>query len=113
VNQWIEWDFKTAKIEPSHYSINTNGDKAGGTHLQHWVIEGRNEEEEEWIRLDERRENSELNGSGRFATFEIANRVRVRILRLRQIGLNHRRDHILSFSAFEVFGEFFRHSSRK
>jgi hypothetical protein len=112
MNQWIEWDFKTSQIEPTRYSIRTHGDKAGDVHLQHWVIEGRNEGEK-WIQLDERRDNSELNGPSRIATFEIANRIRVRILRLRQIGLNHRGDHMLAFSSFEVFGELFRYSSRK
>jgi hypothetical protein len=53
MNQWIEWDFKTFQIEPTHYSIRTHGGEAGHGHLRHWVIEGRNEDEK-WIRLDER-----------------------------------------------------------
>jgi hypothetical protein len=114
MDQWIEWDFKTSQIEPTHYSIRTHGGEAGGSHLQNWVIEGRNEEEE-WIQLDERRNDSELNGPSRIATFEIANRfrIRIRILRLRQIDLNHAGGHLLAFGAFELFGDLFRHSSRK
>jgi hypothetical protein len=111
-NQWIEWDFKTSQIEPTHYSIRTHGGEAGSIHLRNWVIEGRNEEEK-WIQLDERRDDSQLNGRDRIATFEIANRFRFRILRLRQIGFNHRGTHVLAFAAFELFGDLFRHSSQK
>jgi hypothetical protein len=75
------------------------------------VIEGRNEEEE-WIRLDERQNDSQLNGRYQIATFEISNRIRIRIririLRLRQTGLNHRGDHLLAFNSFELFGDLFR-----
>jgi hypothetical protein len=110
MNQWIEWDFKTSHLKPTHYSIRTHRSEVGCGHLQHWVIEGRNEEEK-WSQLDEQQANSQLNGPGRFATFEIANRFRVRILRLRQIGLNHRGSHVLAFAAFELFGELFRHPS--
>jgi hypothetical protein len=38
----------TSQIEPKHHSIRTHTGKAGSRHLQHWVIEDRNEEEE-WI----------------------------------------------------------------
>jgi hypothetical protein len=110
-NQWIEWDFKTSQIEPTHYSIRTHNSETGGNHLQNWVIEGRNEKEE-WIKLDEQRNDSQLNGKGRIAAFEIANRFRVRILRLRQIGQNHRGDHMLAFNSFELFGELFRNTNR-
>jgi hypothetical protein len=112
VNEWIEWDFKTSQIEPTHYSISTHGSEAGSSHLQNCVIEGRNEEEE-WIKMDERWNDSQLNGPNRIATFEIVNRFRVRIVRLRQTGMNHRGTHILAFNSFELFGELFRYSSRK
>jgi hypothetical protein len=45
-NQWVEWDFKTAEIEPTHYSIQTHGGESGEGHLQNWVLEGRNAQEE-------------------------------------------------------------------
>jgi hypothetical protein len=106
-NQWIEWDFKTAQIEPTHYSIRTHASESGGSHLRHWVLEGRTEDER-WTILDERRDDSQLNGRNRAASFEIATRMRVKILRLRQTGLNHHADNFFSFSAFEIFGRFFR-----
>jgi hypothetical protein len=53
MKQWIEWNFKTSEVEPTHYSIHTHGDEPAGLHLKHWVIEGRNEEDK-WIELGER-----------------------------------------------------------
>jgi hypothetical protein len=55
--------------------------------------------------VDELQDNSELNGKHQIAAFEISNRfrIRIRILRLRQMGLNRRGDHILAFHSFEPF----------
>jgi hypothetical protein len=110
LNQWIEWNFKASEIEPTHYSIRTHNSKTRSSHLQNWVIEGRNEAEK-WIKLDERRNDSQLNGPGRIATFEIVNRFRVRILRLRQIGLNHKGSPTLALAGFELFGDLFRNTN--
>jgi hypothetical protein len=107
LNQWIEWNFKTFQIEPTHYSIQTHGGEPNSGHLRQWIIEGRNDKEK-WIQLDERRDDSHLNGEGRIATFQITNPFRVQIIRLRQIGLNHRNDPVLAFAAFEIFGNLFR-----
>jgi hypothetical protein len=108
-NQWIEWNFKTAEIEPTHYSILTHGDESGGRHLQNWVLEGQNAQVE-WRVLDERRGDSQLNGKGQTATFDIRTRLRLRKIRLRQIGLNHHREFVLAFTALELFGDLLRHS---
>jgi hypothetical protein len=105
-NQWIEWDFKTAQIEATHYSIRTHGSDSGGCHLRNWVLEGRNGEEA-WTVLDERSDDSELNGNTRIVTFDIKTRLRVRVIRLRQTGVNHRANHVLAFSALEFFGAVF------
>jgi hypothetical protein len=109
-NQWIEWNFKTAQIEPTHYSITTTGDESGEGHLQNWVLEGRNAQEK-WRVLDERRSDSQLNGKSRIVTFDIKTRLRIRKIRLRQIGQNHDGTHELAFVALEFFGDLLRHSS--
>jgi hypothetical protein len=111
-NSWIEWDFKTGQIEATHYSIRTHDGEPGGGHLRHWVLEGRNGDEE-WIVLDERPDDSQLNGQFQEATFEIAIPTSVQILRLRQTALNRRGDHALRFAAFEIFGNFVRYSLRR
>jgi hypothetical protein len=110
VNQWIEWDLKSVEIEATHYSIRTHGGKSGWNHLQHWILEGWNCQEM-WRTLDERRSDSQLNGSGRIVTFDIKIRMRIGKIRLRQIGRNHRGDHVLAFTALELFGDLLRHSS--
>jgi hypothetical protein len=66
-------------------------------------LEGRNGEEA-WTVLDERSDDSQLNGKLRTVTFDIKTRLRVRVIRLRQTGLNHHADHVLAFSALEFFG---------
>jgi hypothetical protein len=38
VNQWIEWDFKASQIEPTHYSIRTHTEEAGGADLRHFWL---------------------------------------------------------------------------
>jgi hypothetical protein len=106
-NQWIEWDFKDAQIEATHYSIFTHASESGMSHLQHWVLEGRNGDEE-WTILDERRDDAQLNGKSHLVTFDIKTRMRVRVIRLRQTGVNHRGAHTLMFRALELFGRFFR-----
>jgi hypothetical protein len=106
-DQWIQWDFKTSQIVATHYSIHTHSDGSGASHLRNWVLEGRNEDED-WIVLDERRDDSQLNGKSRLVTFDIATRIRVRLIRLRQTGVNHRGSRVLSFRSLEFFGRFFR-----
>jgi hypothetical protein len=108
-NQWIEWDFKTAQIEATHYSIITHAGESGDSHLRNWVLEGRNGDES-WTVLDERRDDSQLNGKGRIATFDVKTRLRVRVIRLRPTGVTHAGDRILAFTALEFFGALFRPS---
>jgi hypothetical protein len=108
-NQWIEWDFKTAQIEATHYSIFTHGSESGRSHLRNWVLEGRNGDES-WTVLDERRDDSQLNGNSRVVTFDVKTRLRVRVIRLRQTGVNHAGNRFLAFGALEFFGALFRPS---
>jgi hypothetical protein len=109
-NQWIEWDFKSAQIEATHYSMRTHGSEPRGRHLQHWVLEGGNADEG-LIVLDERRDDSQLPGKPRCVAFEIKTRMRVRVIRLRQTGVNHHEHHPLAFANKVFFGRFFRPSS--
>jgi hypothetical protein len=108
-NQWIEWDFKTSQIEATHYSIRTHVVGSDGAHLRNWVLEGRNGDES-WTVLDERREDSQLNGSSRIVTFDVKTRLRVRVIRLRQTGVTHSGNRVLVFCALEFFGGLFQSS---
>jgi hypothetical protein len=106
-NQWIEWNFKTAEIEPTHYSIRTTDEESGASHLQNWVLEGRIGNEK-WRVLDERHSDSQLNGKNRIAMFDISTRSRGRMIRLRQIGPNHAGGSALKFCCLELFGGLFK-----
>jgi hypothetical protein len=52
-NQWIEWDFKSAEVELTGYSIRVRRSEGG---LQHWALEGRTDNER-WKTLDEQRDH--------------------------------------------------------
>jgi hypothetical protein len=111
-NESIDWNFTPSQIDRALDCIRIDGRERGSCNLRHWVIQGRNEEEK-WIQLDERWDDSQLNEMNQIGRFEIANPFRIRILRLRQIGLNHGCDHILAFSAFQLLGDLFGHSLKR
>jgi hypothetical protein len=103
-NQWLCYDFKTMTIKPTHYSIRSYFTGNPGSHNpKNWVIEG-SQDGNSWIELDRRDNNNELNGGDPTRTFSISRSEEVRLIRIRQTGLNHAGYHILLFSSFEIFG---------
>jgi hypothetical protein len=102
-NQWICFDFKEMKIRPTHYSIRMHSSGPNSFHLKNWVIEG-STDGTSWHELDRRENNTDLNNSYAVKTFNICKVDTFRMIRLRQIGLNHRNDNLLLFTAFELFG---------
>ena len=104
-DSWICYDFQNLKVRPNSYSIRSymNGDN----HLQSWCIEGSNDKEN-WTILDERRNETSLDGTGRTNTFT-TNRNEYdeefyRYLRLRQTGPSTINSFVISISALEYFG---------
>jgi hypothetical protein len=69
------------------------------------VIEG-SVDDKEWIEIDRRDNNGELNGRGFSRLFDISHRGEYQIIRLRQTRKNHHNDDYLIFCAFELFGTF-------
>jgi hypothetical protein len=104
VNQWLCYDFKAMTIKPTHYSIRSycNGGP-GDYNPKNWVIEG-SQDGNSWIELDRQDNNNELNGRNLTRTFSISRSEEVRMIRIRQTGLNHAGDQYLMFSSFEIFG---------
>jgi hypothetical protein len=101
-NSWICFDFKTAFIRPTHYSIRTRTDD--DCHQpRSWVLEGSNDNKE-WIILDTRQDNQELTGTGCVKTFSVENVATVRWLRIRQTGPNKNGNHYLILKSLEFFG---------
>jgi hypothetical protein len=102
-NQSICFDFKEMQIRPTHYSIRMSSAAPNAYHLKNWVIEG-SVDGNLWLEIDRRENNTDLNGSHAIKTFNICKVDTFRMIRLRQIGLNHRNDNYLLFTAFEFFG---------
>jgi hypothetical protein len=59
-----------------------------------------------WIEIDRRDNNNELNGKNISHQFEVSHPDEFQIIRLRQIGKNHAGYDYLTFCAFEVFGPY-------
>jgi hypothetical protein len=38
--QWIYWNFRTLRIEPTQYTIQTSNDGSNWCHLKSWMVEG-------------------------------------------------------------------------
>jgi hypothetical protein len=77
----------------------------GANNLRAWVVEG-SIDRVEWIQLDRRDDNSELNGRHIARLFEISHPGEYQFIRLRQTGKNHANTDSLIISGFEVFGTF-------
>jgi hypothetical protein len=71
--------------------------------LRFWTLEG-SRDGSEWIELDRRKNNTDLNSQGATATFPVSRSDEVQMIRLRQIGKNSSNSDYLTVSAIEVFG---------
>lgn len=102
-NSWICYDFRNLKVCPNKYSIRSylNGDN----HLQEWFIEGSNDRQY-WKIIDERRNETSLNDTGKSNTFSINRKEKqfYRFLRLKQTGRNTKGSKMICLSALEFFG---------
>jgi hypothetical protein len=98
--QWICWDFKMLRIEPTHYTIRTH---SGPSYLKSWAVEG-SDDGASWTEIDRRENNSDLNANLSVKTFAVSRSGSFPRIRLRQTGPNHRGDNCLVLRAFKVFG---------
>jgi hypothetical protein len=97
--QWICLDFKTLRIEPTHYTI-----RAGyGFYLKNWAVEG-SDDGASWTGIDRRENNSDLSKAWDMKTFTVSRSGSFERIRLCQTGPNHWSINQLVLSAFEVFG---------
>jgi hypothetical protein len=67
--QWICLDFKTLRIEPTHYTIRTYGWEP--RHPKSWAVEG-SDDGALWTEIDRRKNNSDLNDRRVVKTFAIS-----------------------------------------
>jgi hypothetical protein len=104
----IGYDFKTMRICPTHYSLRSNSNPAGGAHLKSWKIEVSNDISCGWIEIDQRIHNRELNkGPYTSALFPIHSPPKTcyRYIRLTSTGTTWKLNNWLYLSGFEVFGD--------
>jgi hypothetical protein len=69
--QWICWDFKALKVEPTHYTIRTYDSPTNWYHLKSWAVEG-SDDGASWTEIDRRENNSDLNTKLAVKTFAAA-----------------------------------------
>jgi hypothetical protein len=104
----IGYDFKTMRICPTHYSLRSNSNPAGGAHLKSWKIEVSNDISGGWVEIDQRMRDQKLN-KGRYtsALFPIQSPPKrcYRYIRLTSIGKNWDSSNWLYLAGFEVFGD--------
>jgi hypothetical protein len=101
--QWICLDFKALRIESTHYTIQTSWMGPNHHHLKSWAVEGSGDGAS-WTEIDQRENNSDLNGEYAMKTFAVSHSGSFGRIRLRQTGPNHRGDNRLALSSFELFG---------
>jgi hypothetical protein len=94
--QRICLDFKTLRIEPTHYTMRSFS-------LKSWAVEG-SDDGASWTEIDRRENNSDLSIKGTVKTFVVSRSGSFGRIRLRQTGPTHIGDNQLGVSAFEVFG---------
>jgi hypothetical protein len=98
-NQWLCYDFKNRKVQPTHYSISAYS----GYYLRSWIFEG-SLDGSKWNELDQHENDSTTNDEHQIGTFTVSVRDEYQYLRLRQTGKNVSGHDYLIIYAFEVFG---------
>jgi hypothetical protein len=102
-DQWISWDFKALRIEPTHYTIRTSKYGPNTFHLKSWAVEG-SDDGASWTEIDRRENNSDLNDRSAVKTFAVSRSGSFRMIRLHQTGPTHNGNNVMNLNAFEVFG---------
>ena len=105
---WICYDFKERCVIPTSYSVRSQGNGPGNSHLKSWVIEVSNDGSS-WTEIDRRDNNNDLNDKYATANFKISKvpSESFRFFRLKQTGPNHRGYDYLAISSLEIFGTLF------
>ena len=86
---WLEFDFKDLKVKINGYSLKTYADGQNWIHLKNWALQG-SQDRNQWIEIDRKINNSDLNGSRNKMYYSISGAVdSFRYIRLKSTGLNH------------------------
>jgi hypothetical protein len=104
-NSWIQFDFKSRRISPTHYTIRSDG--SGYNHLLTWSLDGSNDGTS-WTPLD-RRDTNDLNGNYVVKSYDCQSNQSpssgFRFVRLTQTGADSSGSNYLLLGNLEFFGK--------
>lgn len=101
----INFDFKDKKVQLTNYSIKSYDNSTNGYHLKDWVVEVSNDAEH-WKNVDERTNESRLNGTKITATFDTKQTDEFyRYVRLYQTGPSWYGNYCMLFYNLEFYGK--------
>jgi hypothetical protein len=109
-DQWIKFEFRSARMHITHYTLKTYNYCTGGNHLRSWVLEG-STNDIDWLEIDRQQSKNDLNGRSRVKTWPVKSPGNYRYFRLTQTGKSHCDSDMLVLTGIEFFGTF-RHSVR-
>jgi hypothetical protein len=102
---WLQFDFKDRSVSVTSYTMKSRQD---GAHIpRNWVLEGKNADEKDWVKLDRHANDGAIQGGYSFQNFKCPDQSETRLfryIRLRQIGPNSYNQHFLQLCNFELFG---------
>jgi hypothetical protein len=107
--QWIAFNFPQHSVVVTDYTLKSPNSKQGWNHMKSWVVEG-SVDGVEWFEIDKREGNEDLNGKSCVKTWKCLSPRKARIVRIRQIGKNHRNMDDIQLSGVEFFGRVFEHT---
>jgi hypothetical protein len=99
--QWFCYDFKDQRVVLTHYSIRTY--PYAKYNPRSWVVES-SIDGDKWTELDRKVNCEELRATRADRVFPVSSQAECRMVRFRQTGPTHAKDHFLCLTAFEVFG---------
>jgi hypothetical protein len=102
---WVQFDFAPLTVLVARYSIKTYPVAKGFSHLQSWVLQHSLDEGASWNDLDRRQNTNDLNGKSKIGFFSVSSPRPTRMLKIKQIDLNHARDDYLILTNVEFYGE--------
>jgi hypothetical protein len=106
--QWVCYDFRDSRVTLTHYAIQScdGGTGPNWDNPKNWCLEG-SQDGTSWTELDRRENNTELDKCSKVVSFSVSCSTKVRLIRLRQIGVNCAGSQEFVFSRLELFGTFF------
>ena len=104
-DQWIRFDFKTARVILTYYTLKTYNYVAGGNHMKSWVVEG-SSSDNDWLEIDRRQSTNDLNDKFAVKTFKCKNSSSFRYYRIRQTGKTHCESDMMALTSVEFFGTY-------